>query len=1112
MRWDGWQLHSARPRVVNEAAVRAASGVVAIALRGHFVGVVAESAAAARRAAEQLEIDWRFDIGRRPPSAVTPAASASSGAMASPDMAPASGPAPEVGPDAHATLDSGASPGAVESPGTAAPQPTRHGGAQRAAVDAALGRAFMRVTHSYGWPAGNLGRPNGYRGSPAADAECRGIALADVRPGAATIWTAAQAPALRADLAVLLDLPPQTITLLPAPCGAADAAAAAANQSASQHAAADAALMSQIVGRPVQVELSAADLCIEGDAAGRIVNRIDGGVDAVGTMNVYRVATQYPELLATPLALLLTGAAPARRNAAAPADPTGSLPPPYEFAHLDLTVSSNPGATAAFDFSDCIAAQVFAYESHIDETAVAIGCDPVQWRLRHLRDARGAALLQRTAERAQWPAERPPAPRGSTAGGGVRRGRGFAYARTVDCRVGPPQRSWSAWVADVEVDALSGDVAVTRVVVGHEAAAIGGDADQRMPLADEREPALRITAAPLRERARAAISQLITERRFDSAWPSPSAAGSARGDRGITATPAPATAIDVMCAIGAEPVPLAVGPAAMLPAAAAIANAIYAATGVRLREPPFSPERVRRALDDLRAPRSGRLRTWATENGATPIGAAPIGAAPIGAAPIGAAPIGAAPIGAARTWAIGALSGLAGALALVSPWRGSIAPVAPPDPGYFSAAAIERGRLVSAAADCAVCHTAPLGAPYAGGLELPTPFGKIVSTNITPDADTGIGRWSYAAFERALRSGIHRDGRHLYPAFPYTAYAKLTDGDLLALYAYLMSRAPVRAAPARTRLKFPLNWRPLMAAWNLMFHRPGVFMPEPSRSLEWNRGAYLVDALGHCSACHSPRNVFGAERRGRDYLAGGVVDGWEAPALNPSSPAPRTWTREDFYDYLRSGYSANHGAAAGPMSAVVTELGALPDADLRAIATYLASLNPAPRPAAGVNAAAANAAEIPGSTVPDAAAQHAATVNDAAATHGRTVAAAAAVHGRSANAAALDGLGARIYGGACAVCHEPDQGPPIYGVKVALAPTTTLHAANPTNLIRVLLEGIANPPYPELGHMPAFHDTLDDRQVAELADYLRARFAPGEPSWRNVAQTVAALRSTGGVP
>jgi nicotinate dehydrogenase subunit B len=304
-----------------------------------------------------------------------------------------------------------------------------------------------------------------------------------------------------------------------------------------------------------------------------------------------------------------------------------------------------------------------------------------------------------------------------------------------------------------------------------------------------------------------------------------------------------------------------------------------------------------------------------------------------------------------------------------------------------------------------------------------------------------------------------------------------------------------------------------MAAWNLMFHRPGVFMPEPSRSLEWNRGAYLVDALGHCSACHSPRNVFGAERRGRDYLAGGVVDGWEAPALNPSSPAPRTWTREDFYDYLRSGYSANHGAAAGPMSAVVTELGALPDADLRAIATYLASLNPAPRPAAAVPvAAAANAAEIPGSTVPDAAAQHAATVNDAAATHGRTVAAAAAVHGRSANAAALDGLGARIYGGACAVCHEPDQGPPIYGVKVALAPTTTLHAANPTNLIRVLLEGIANPPYPELGHMPAFHDTLDDRQVAELADYLRARFAPGEPSWRNVAQTVAALRSTGGVP
>jgi nicotinate dehydrogenase subunit B len=1034
MSWDGRRLHSARPRIVNEAAVRGGSGGVTIALRGHFLGVVAESAAAARRAAEQLEIDWRFDTEGRSPAAQTP-------------------------------RDGDAAPDSRGSQLAAVRRETQECARHLDAPDM-LGRASLRITHSYGWPTGNHGSPTGNSAPRGdldwpADAYCRGAAIADVRPGAALIWTAAEStPSLLADLAVLLDLPPERISLAAPPFGATGTHVAVADQSALRHAAADAALLSQIAGRPVQIELRADDLAIGLGAAPHIVNTIDGRVDDRGQMCAYRVDTRLPALLATPLALLLSAAGCAHQASTDPAAPTGTLPPPYEFEHLEVAVGANGTLAAACDPSDRIAAQVFAYESHVDETAAAVQCDPVQWRLRHLRDTRGADLIRRTADRASWVPRDAPLPRAAAAAGGVRHGRGFAYACTLDQGVGPAQHSWSAWVADVEVDTLSGDVAVTRVVVGHDTG------EQPMPLANDRDPPPRIM--PLHAHAQEAIERLIGERRFDSPLPALRAAdsGSRRagwvGGAGLGAAP-----IEVVSAV-AQPMPLAMGPAAMLPAAAAIANAIYAATGVRLREPPFSPERLRRALDDLRAPRSGRLRAWAT-------------------------PIGAAPIGAARHWVIGALAGLAGALTLLSPWRGSIAPVVPPDPGYFSAAAIERGRLLAAAADCAVCHTAPLGAPYAGGLELATPFGKIISTNITPDADTGIGRWSYAAFERALRSGIHRDGRHLYPAFPYTAYAKLTDGDLLALYAYLMSQPPVHAAAPATRLEFPFNWRPLMAAWNLMFHRANVFMPQPSRSLEWNRGAYLVDALGHCSACHSPRNALGAERRGRDYLAGGVVDGWEAPALNPSSPAPLRWTREDFYDYLRRGYSANHGAAAGPMSAVVTELAALPDADLRAMATYLASLNPAPRPATAVNPLTANAA----------------------ATHDTNVTAAAASTRASpggAPAAALDGLGARIYGGACAVCHEPDQGPPVYGVKIALAPTTTLHAAHPTNLIRVLLQGIPNPPYPEIGYMPAFHDTLDDRQLAQLADYLRARFAPGEPPWRNVAQAVASLRSTGGAP
>jgi nicotinate dehydrogenase subunit B len=972
---------------------------VTIALRGHFLGVVAESAAAARRAAEQLEIDWRFDTEGRSPAAQTP-------------------------------RDGDAAPDSRGSQLAAVRRETQECGRRVDAPDV-LGRATLRITHRYGWPTGNHGSPTG-NSSPRgdldwpADAYCGGAAIADVRPGAALIWTAAEStPSLLADLAVLLDLPPDRISLAASPFGATGTHVA--DQSALRHAAADAALLSQIAGRPVQVELRADDLAIGLGAVPHIVNTIDGRVDDRGQMCAYRVDTQLPALLATPLALLLSAAGCAHQASTDPAAPTGTLPPPYEFEHLEVAVGSNGTLAAACDLSDRIAAQVFAYESHVDETAAAVQCDPVQWRLRHLRDARGADLIRRTAARASWVPCGAPLPRAATAAGGVRHGRGFAYACTLDQGVGPAQRSWSAWVADVEVDTLSGDVAVTRVVVGHDTG------EQPMPLANDRDPTPRIMSPPMHAHAQEAIERLIGERRFDCPLPALRAAdsGSRRagwvGGAGLGAAP-----IEVVSAV-AQPMPLAMGPAAMLPAAAAIANAIYAATGVRLREPPFSPERVRRALKS-RTRRLGPLPR-------------------------------AVPRGAARNWLIGALTGLTGALALVSPWRGSIAPVVPPDRGYFSAAAIERGRLVSAAADCAVCHTAPLGAPYAGGLELATPFGKIISTNITPDADTGIGRWSYAAFERALRSGIHRDGRHLYPAFPYTAYAKLTDGDLLALYAYLMSQPPVHAAAPATRLEFPFNWRPLMAAWNLMFHRANVFMPRPSRSLEWNRGAYLVDALGHCSACHSPRNALGAERRGGDYLAGGVVDGWEAPALNPASPAPLRWTREDFYDYLRRGYSANHGAAAGPMSAVVKELAALPDADLRAMATYLASLNPAPRAAPSI-----------------------------------------------APAAALDGVGARIYDGACAVCHEPDQGPPAYGVKVALAPTTTLHAAHPTNLIRVLLQGIANPPYPEIGYMPAFHDTLDDRQLAQLADYLRARFAPGEPPWRNVAQAVASLRSTGGAP
>src|SRR5206468_3024507 len=268
--------------------------------------------------------------------------------------------------------------------------------------------------------------------------------------------------------------------------------------------------------------------------------------------------------------------------------------------------------------------------------------------------------------------------------------------------------------------------------------------------------------------------------------------------------------------------------------------------------------------------------------------------------------------------------------AAVLPWR-AIAPIARPDASVYSAATIARGQQLAALGDCAVCATSAKGLLNAGGKPLPTPFGTIYSTNITPDVETGIGAWSYPAFERAMREGIHRDGRHLYPAFPYTHFAKTTDADLQALYAYLMAQAPVRADNPKNHLAFPFNLRPLMAGWNALFHQQSVFEADTTKSAIWNRGAYLVEALGHCGACHSPRNALGAEKANA-YLAGGFAEGWEAPPLTSLSQAPIPWSEDELFTYLRKGESRFHGVAAGPMAPVVKNLTALPDSDIRAIA------------------------------------------------------------------------------------------------------------------------------------------------------------------------------------
>ena len=256
----------------------------------------------------------------------------------------------------------------------------------------------------------------------------------------------------------------------------------------------------------------------------------------------------------------------------------------------------------------------------------------------------------------------------------------------------------------------------------------------------------------------------------------------------------------------------------------------------------------------------------------------------------------------------------------------------------YSAATIARGRQLAALGDCAVCHTATNGAVNAGGRPIETPFGTIYSTNITPDPETGIGAGPIPpSSARCARASIATAGIFI-RRFPTRISPRPPTPTCRRSTPILMAQAPVRAENRATALAFPFNWRPLMAGWNALFHRAEPFQADPTKSEIWNRGAYLVEGLGHCGACHSPRNALGAEKESA-YLAGGLAEGWEAPPLTSLSHAPIPWSEDELFAYLRTGESRFHGVAAGPMAPVVKELAALPDQDIRAMAVYLGSFN-----------------------------------------------------------------------------------------------------------------------------------------------------------------------------
>ena len=401
--------------------------------------------------------------------------------------------------------------------------------------------------------------------------------------------------------------------------------------------------------------------------------------------------------------------------------------------------------------------------------------------------------------------------------------------------------------------------------------------------------------------------------------------------------------------------------------------------------------------------------------------------------------------------------------------RPPIAPIEPPGASAFAPEEVARGKILASAGNCASCHTTREGKPFAGGLAIPTPFGTMYSPNITPDPATGIGTWSKEAFARALHEGVARDGSQLFPVFPFDHFTRVTDEDVAALYAYLMTRPAVSNRPPANTLPFPLNVRALQYGWKLLFFHPGVYRPDPAKSEIWNRGAYLAEALAHCSACHSPRNALGAEKTGSATYVGAQVNQWMSPALTAANPAPLPWTEEELYGFLRYGGTALHGVAAGDMSEVIhIGLAPLPDEDVRAIAAYFADLD-------GSGARVSSAAEVLAKEMS---------------------------RSRLATQASSD-PGARLYRAACASCHYNSGAVPL-AARPELGLSSALSAAEPTDLVQVILHGIALNEGMSNLLMPTFSN-LSDADIATLCAYLR-RSLTDEPAWGALEENVTAIR------
>ena len=385
------------------------------------------------------------------------------------------------------------------------------------------------------------------------------------------------------------------------------------------------------------------------------------------------------------------------------------------------------------------------------------------------------------------------------------------------------------------------------------------------------------------------------------------------------------------------------------------------------------------------------------------------------------------------------------------------------------ASLIERGRYLAQAADCMACHTSQGGKDFAGGLAIRLPFGALYSTNITPDKETGIGNYSDQDFLNAVHRGIRRDGARLYPAMPFTSYTYMTDADALAIKAYLFSLPAVRAAASADTLMFPFNQRWATSVWSALFNANTRFEPDTSQSPEWNRGAYLAEALAHCGECHTPRNLAFALNNRRKF-AGAVTAGWRA--FNISSDKTTgigAWRDDDVASYLSIGHADGHGTASGPMGeAVDHSFSQLAPEDIRAVVTYLRSVPAIASP------------DLPATLAPPAPASH------------------------KQGGGTADPRGKMVFEGACVSCHG-------WTGESSISPFATLTGAwavndpSATNVAQIVISGTRRLTPEGAVAMPAFGNAYSDEEIADVANYITARF--GSEGSQLTAKDVAELRT-----